>query len=364
MKRKVLFLLTAALVVFAALYVNRGGNEHDPVAHAGERGLSKEEEVPEKYRETIHKGLDYLAKHQHADGHWEGDDGKYPVAMTGLIGLALVMEQKAKYETDVRKAADWLMSKSQTRRDGLIYSDHPSETSRYMEGHGFATIFLAGAYRNEQDQVRSKKLTDVLTQAVKYIVKAQSSQGGWYHTSKVEGHDFDTIATTAIQIQALFAAQNIGIPVPEYALNHAQEYLRVTLTKNVATENVASSRQTDTAAALACRIGRGETDKQVLEWFKHCQAKIPVGRKIQLGRDEILHYYFAQTMYNLGGQVWSSYRATMGDHLQSTQNKDGSWPRGDGIGVGTVYTTAMWCIVFQHSRNRHPSMPVIHEKVT
>src|SRR5262249_13326880 len=155
---------------------------------------------------------------------WEGDDGEHPVAMTGLAGLALLMDDdgskrssrnEAKYWRNTYKAVDWLMAHGQAGRNGLIFSEHPSETGRYMQGHGLATLFLAGACKNEIDNARRKKLTEVLIHAVKYIVKAQSSQGGWYHTSKVEGHDFAVMSVTAIQIQALQAAENAGIPVPK-----------------------------------------------------------------------------------------------------------------------------------------------------
>ena len=204
---------------------NLTAENFDRVAQVQGRIDPTQAEVPEKYRETVRKGLEYLAKNQHKDGHWEGDGGQHPVAMTGLVGLALLMERtmhrtarsvrKAKYSANIRKAVDWLMDKSQAGRDGLIFSEHPSETARYMQGHGLATLFLAGVCRDEHDDARRKKLNDVLTRAVKYIVKAQSTQGGWYHTSKVEGHDFDAISATVIQIQALQAADNAGIPVPE-----------------------------------------------------------------------------------------------------------------------------------------------------
>ena len=136
--------------------------------------------------------------------------------MTGLVGLALLMERDtdidrrrhtvrdAKYSANIRKAADWLMDKSQAGRDGLIFSEHPSETARYMEGHGLATLFLAGVC---QGRARRQRTTEKAhrrpDRAVKYIVKAQSRQGGWYHTSKVEGHDFDAISATVIQIQSV-----------------------------------------------------------------------------------------------------------------------------------------------------------------
>jgi hypothetical protein len=139
MRTKVFFLLLAGgLLALAACLVNRPNR----VAQANE--------IPERYRETVRKGLEYLVKHQFKDGHWEGDGGRHPVAMTGLVGLALHMEPSLhtrwwagfsekppvrKYSANLQLAADWIMSNAQAR-DGLIFSGHPSETDRYMEGHG------------------------------------------------------------------------------------------------------------------------------------------------------------------------------------------------------------------------------------
>ncbi len=199
MRTKLLLLLFVAGVVAAAAWLVQGPRP------------AQADDVPEKYRETVRKGLEYLVKHQLPDGHWEGDDGKHPVAMTGLAGLALLMDiqaptrpgkqvlGKAKYLVNIRKAADWLMDRSLPGRDGLIFSGHASETARYMEGHGLATLFLAGVCQHEVDPARQKRLTNVLSRAVKYIAKAQSSRGGWYHTSRVEGHDFDAILPTVVQ---------------------------------------------------------------------------------------------------------------------------------------------------------------------
>jgi hypothetical protein len=337
------------------------------------------DEIPEKYRDTVSKGLEYLGKNQHKDGHWEGDDGKHPVAMTGLAGLALLMERtnrrggfesttrrgEGKYSIQIRKAADWLMDKSQAKRAGLIFSEHASETARYMQGHGLATLFLAGVCKDEPDDASRKKLTEVLTRAVKYIVKAQSTQGGWYDTSNVEGHDFATISATVIQIQALQAAENTGIPVPDGAIKDAKEYLKNAVRKYEDMEVKADQkggRVTDTAAALACRFSppmtfhNGEKDELCEKWFKYCRAEIPVGDNIKFGRDELTHYYYAQAIFRIGGANWSGYRSATFDHLKKSQIKDGSWPGGDGISVGPVYSTAVWCIVLQLDKSAHPLM--------
>ena len=48
------------------------------------------DEIPEKYRETVRKGLDYIAKQQFKDGHWGANGDQYPLAMTGFAGMALL----------------------------------------------------------------------------------------------------------------------------------------------------------------------------------------------------------------------------------------------------------------------------------
>src|ERR1700733_8978327 len=151
MKMRTFSLLATACLLIAAAWLVHAPDE------------ARADAVPEKYRETVQKGLDYLARQQCKDGHWEGDGGAHPVAMTGLAGIALLMERDeaetfrirveglvdgkgggTKHGANIRKAADWLMEQSRAGRDGLIFSEHASEASRYMQGHGLATLFLVG----------------------------------------------------------------------------------------------------------------------------------------------------------------------------------------------------------------------------
>ena len=237
-----------------------------------------------------------------------------------------------------------------------------------MYGHGLATLFLAWAYGNEIDRERREKIIVILNRAVKYIVNAQSTQGGWYPTSRVEGHDFDEISATAIQIQALHAADNVGIPVPTEAINDAQEYLKTALAKHEQEANGAKPRPT--------RRNRGgprlpfesrrrlRKDELCKKWFKYCRTEIPVGRDIQFGRDELDPLLLRPGRVQPCAQrqefaiTWSDYRTAMFDHLQKTQNKDGSWPTPlasqGSIGVGPIYATAVWCTVLQFDTRNHP----------
>ncbi len=364
MKTRLLFLLlTGCLLALAAWLV------HVPNA-------AQADGVPEKYRDTVNKGLEYLAKNQCKDGHWEGDDGKHPVAMTALAGMALLMEgssiDEGKYAANLRKATDWLLDQSQAGRDGLIYSGHPSETDRYMYGHGLATMFL-GWRGHCADEALRKRRAEVVARAVAYIARARSTQGGWYRTSKVEGHDLDEIMATAIQMQALYTAR-AGIRLSDAAVRDAQQYLNIAVEKYEKNANPKDNhrRLTAVVAALACLSGAGCYDELRKKWFTYCTSEIPAG-KAQLGSDELIHYFYARAMYDdsLSNGVinnpeirpgwplppsveWIAYRAAMFDQLQRSQNKDGSWPAADGIGVGPLYATAIWCTILQLDKTTHP----------
>src|SRR5437868_9400548 len=93
------------------------------------------EEIPAEYRPTVQKGLEYLSKAQHKDGHWEAFGGQYPITMTGACGMAMLMEgstmREGKYRENIKRACDYLMSKAQP--NGMIGSPNtPGESGRYM----------------------------------------------------------------------------------------------------------------------------------------------------------------------------------------------------------------------------------------
>lgn len=350
---------------------------------------TRSDEVPEKYRATIKKGLDFLVKQQFKDGHWGANGDQYPVTMTALGGLALLMEgstiKEGKYSKQIRRAADWLMERSMrgANRDGLIGNpDHPSETGRYMYGHGFATLFLACVYGDEDDRDRREKLKDILTRAVKYIGAAQSTQGGWFYTSKVDGHDQDEGSVTITQVQALRAARNAGIPVPKAIIKKAHDYLKNSTTpkggvvyslgRGGMRAPVGGERPALTAAAIACLFNAGEyKDELCKKWFKYCQTAIPINGfgGIRIGHDEYTQFYYSQAVYILGDDgweklfpgsqksdrvTWTAYRAALFDNLVKTQNGDGSWPSGGGFSVGTVYSTAVYSIIMQLDKGTLP----------
>jgi hypothetical protein len=340
---------------------------------------ARADEVPAEYRAAIAKGLEWVAKNQQRDGHWEAVGGQYPSAMTGLGGMVLLMEgstiREGKYADNIRRAVDWLMERSQP--NGLLANPNNAlEAGRYMYGHGFALLFLSQVYGDEEDSDRRKKLEDILTRAVDFTGKAQSSRGGWYYTSAADGHDADEGSVTVTQMQALRAAKNAGIVVPKSIIDKGMKYLANSTTDNggviyslsqAGGRAVGGGQPALTAAAIACGFSAGEyTSPLAKKWIRFCQFHIPIAQVSRFGHDEYTHYYFAQAVYMLGDDgyaklfpesrendrmTWKTYRKAMFDHLVKAQSSDGSW---NGGFVGPVFATSAYLTILQLDKGTLP----------
>jgi hypothetical protein len=350
-------------------------------------GSTCQAQVPEKYHDNITKGLEWLKKNQAKDGSWSAN-GQNPVAMTSLAGLAMLMEgstvTQGKYRDNIRLAADWLISRSNKGggRNGLIgMPENPGETGRYMYGHGFAMLFLASAYGEEDDKDRREKLKDILTRAAIYAGSAQSTQGGWFYTSKTEGHDADEGSVTVTQMQGLRACRDAGIAVPPEIVKKGYDYLKKSTTADGGVvyslgrggigAPAGGGRPALTAAAIACFFSAGKyNDANVKKWFKFCERQIPINGPggARMGHDEYTHFYYAPSLYFLGEEgygklfpdekerpalTWKKYRETFFDSVCRAQGNDGSWTQG-GWGGGPVYSTAIYLTILQLDNNCLP----------
>jgi Prenyltransferase and squalene oxidase repeat len=348
-----------------------------PVARADDPPKAKKLDVDP----VIDKGLDWLKRNQAPDGRWEAQGGQYPTSMTALAGMCMLMEgstlREGKYSDNLVKAVTWLMARAQP--NGLIGNPaNPTESSRYMYGHGFGLLFLASVYGEEDDADRRKKLETILRKAVDFAANAQTDKGGWGYVSAAEGSNFDEGSVTITQLQALRAARNAGIPVPKKTIDTSVEYLRKCTTPqggiiySLTTSGVAQSGQERsplTAAAVACSFSAGQyNDEYAKKWIRYCKDAIPVG-KGRLSHDEYQSYYYSQAVYVLGDDrygemfpkeskatwlTWAGYREAMFDHLKANQNADGSWTSGY---VGPVFSTAVNLTILQLEKG---VLPIYH----
>ena len=318
-------------------------------------------------RKAVDRGLSWLAKQQHRRGYFTSNSNQYKVAMTALSGNALLAEgsttTRGKYARNIRKAVDYLLSKS--RENGLIGD---ANDYHYMYGHGFSMLFLSQVYGEEEDIERREELRIVLTKAVQFCGDAQTSRGGWGYVSAKEGNDFDEGSTCITQVQGLRACRNAGIPVPKQIIDDAQQYIRDCTIKTGSDKggvqysysSRGSGRPPITAAAIACLFNSGDYKSDYVKLLSdYCEKNVWPGRarSTYTGHWHYMHYYYAQVMYRRGGlgdsederkanaKLWDDYRNFVAKKLVGEQSSNGAWIRGSH--VGPVYSTAINCTILQ-----------------
>ena len=305
--------------------------------------------VDKAVHDSIQRGLAWLARNQANDGSWRknGGYGSYPAAMTGLAGMALIASgstpTRGRYWREVRQSVDFLIRHSDPRT-GVI--SVPAEEGRSMYGHGFGTLYLASVYGMEEDLKKQIKLKRVLDKAVKLVASAQSSVGGWIYTPDSNS---DEGSVTVTQVQALRACRMSGIVVDKVTIDRAVHYIKRCQTSDggirYSLNSGGGSRPAITAAGVAVLYNAGVYDDQPFaeKAYAYCKKHISVSTDSG-GHHYYAHLYWAQAVYQRGGQDWKDYYTKMSKWLMRQQEKDASW---DGDGVGAVYGTSIALTILQ-----------------
>ena len=243
----------------------------------------------------------------------------------------------------------------------------PGEAGRYMYGHGFATLFLSCVVGEEEEGDRRRRLVDILERACKFSHAAQTNRGGWGYVSAREGSNFDEGSVTITQVQALRAARNAGIAVPQEAIKMAQKYLQIRPTAqggvvySLGSGGAAGGgRPALTAAAIACGFSFGDYNSPLIKkWFKFCQQHLhglgggPHGPRrihpllLRSGRVHARRGRLRQSVPRLQGQRppdWSGYKKDNFENLIRSQAGDGSWSGGH---VGPAFITPVYLTILQ-----------------
>jgi len=334
------------------------------------------DEIPPDVQKCIEKGLEWLAKNQKGDGHWEGNGGQYASAMTGMAGLAMLMEgsslREGKYSPNIRKALRWTIENTQS--NGLISPRRNNIHEHYIHGHGFSLLFMASCHGEEVLEKDRKELEEVLTRAVDFSCKAQTKSGGWFYTSAADGHNQDEGSTTVTQLQALRAARNAGIPVPPDTITKSQKYLEACTGPGGGiyySPQVRQEKPAVTAAGIVCGFSIGDYRTPIVKkWINFCRKSINQMGVGHMGHDEYAHYYWAQAMYALGETgfkelvpeapesemlTWSKYRKPTFEYLMKAQTGEGNWTgAGAWSHIGPVYVTSINLAILQLDKGMLP----------
>lgn len=300
---------------------------------------------------SIDRGLAYLAESQLPDGSFGGRGqhlGANP-AIVALAGMAFLASGsspgRGPYGEQAQRCVDYLCE--HTQPSGFIAVDGAASHGP-MYGHGFAALFLAEAYgMSPRDDLRDK-----VASAVRLIVSAQNSEGGWRYQPVPNDAD---ISVTICQIMALRAARNAGVFVPPSTVERCIDYVKRCQVEDGGFGYTTSDRSSQfprSAAGVVALYSAGVyEDAAVEQGLSYLDRQIPtVGRDQRGGHFFYGHYYAVQAMWQAGGERWERWYPAIRDLLVTTQAGDGSWQDGN----GPAYGTAMACVILQTPNNQLP----------
>jgi Prenyltransferase and squalene oxidase repeat len=314
-------------------------------------------------KDAIDKGLEYLARNQHANGSFGTGQQHGSVAVTSLAGLAFMagghQPGRGKYGNVVTRALEYVLD----QKDARGFLQHP-QAALYgpMYGHGFGTLFLAETQGMVNQQKLHRRLRQTLNEAVDLIIRSQNNEGGWRYQPVARDAD---ISVTICQIMALRAARNAGITIPKEVADKCVRYVKEC--QDLASGGFRYQRHVGrvgfarTAAGVVALYSAGQYDGDAvskgLQYLKQFQ---PAKNREAFTDPEARihyfygHYYAAQAMWIKGGEHWKSWFPAIRDDLVSNsglRQPDGSWSDRT---FCPHYCTAMALIILQIPNNYLP----------
>ena len=319
---------------------------------------------------AVGAGLDWLHRHQQADGSWNcdgfsgtcagkkcdgGGNGGHDVGVTALALLAFLGSgntiSEGVYKENVRIGLRWLQ-KNQDRRTGCF---GPQVDHHFLYGHALATLAMTEAYHLSGAPV----LKDPAQRGLHFIARSRNPYSAWRYASPPNGDDDSSV--TGWMLFALFAGRDAGLFVDDSAIRQGMAYLdKMTHPTTFRTgyhqagQMPLSSGEAMTAVAMLLRVFHGEGIRKSVAMKKGAELLADCLPRWDQ-KDYYYWYYASYAMWQLSGTYWSRWQTAMLDALVKNQRDGrtcnrGSWdPQGDSWGShgGRVYSTALCTLSLQ-----------------
>lgn len=332
-------------------------------------GKATPEIISPQVKAAVDKAIAWLLKQQKEDGYFSddksnarakpGDMPSHSGAMTALalMGLASVGHTPADPTPEGRaaaKALKYMITNIEPDENGYLGR---SDRSR-MYGHGIITLMLTEMLGMTPDEETDKKLRKLIDGAVKLIIRAQqvpkseANRGGWRYEPSSSDSD---ISVSVWQVMSLRAAKNAGIDVPKEAIDNAVAYIK----RSYRVERDANGQPKTNEAAFSYEpYGGRQTFSTTAAGLLSLQVCGQYEAPEVLGSSNYLlksppeitepwfyygNYYYAQGMYQRGGEHAATARQRTEQTLIAAQTAEGSWlPRnGNEKSAGAVYATSL-----------------------
>jgi hypothetical protein len=296
------------------------------------------------------KGVAYLLSKQDKRGAIRETDA-HETAITALSALAITAMGNIPGDPTpegeaVQKALTFLLSNDRQDREGYFGSKDGSR----MYGHGITTLFLAEMLGMGSDANQDVTLRRNCQQAVDLILRAQKvskrngTEGGWRYTPQATDSD---LSVSIWQLMALRAAKDAGLLVPKDAIDSAVGYIkrsfkdtgRINMPVGFSYEiNQTPIWSTAAEGLLALQVCGEYEAMEVIstaDWLLQNPPKA--------GTSWFYYgtYYYAQGMYQRGGEHAETSAKRVAEVVLGLQDTDGSWKTAGGNEGNRIYRTAM-----------------------
>ncbi|MHC4914944.1 MAG: prenyltransferase/squalene oxidase repeat-containing protein [Planctomycetota bacterium] len=322
---------------------------------------------------AVEAALRWLKRHQEADGSWDGT--KYEggqnvcggrivsnVSVTALAVLAFLgaghTHKSGNFRDTVKRGVDWLKSK-QLAEGAFVRAG----SGYQVYDHCIGTLALAEAYGMTNDP----ELQPAAQKGVDYVLEIQEPYSGWHHGS------WRSVSVVGWAVMALKSAKVAGLRVDGKGFQGATNRLDELTDAETGKVGYARRGQYSYGRGLVM-TGVGMVSRQ----FMGVRNDDPVLRK---GAEQLLtdlpkweprsapqssvqnlyHWYYGTlAMFQMGGEPWRKWNATLKPTLVNNQckggpldgslnDKDGSWDPYAGWGptAGRVYSTALGALTLE-----------------
>ena len=304
--------------------------------------------------EAVQKGVAFLLSEQDVRGAFR-ENGAYETAMTSLSALALaaVGHQPSSPTPEgvaLRKALSFLVSQSRQDQDGYF----GARDSSRMYGHGITTLTLSAMLGMGADATQDAALRGSCEKAIALILRSQSMKkrpehtGGWRYTPISTDSD---LSITIWQLMALRSAKNAGLDVPKEAIDSAVDYVKRAHVPNGKdwkttagfryVQGGPASWSTAAEGLLALQLSGAYEAPEVAaaaEWLLHNPPDPTKAKSIWFYYGT---YYYAQGMYQRGGEAATEAARRVHEVLLPLQEPNGSWKPVSDLERNKVYCTAL-----------------------
>ena len=321
---------------------------------------------------AIERGLEFLAKHQRADGSWRLEDfGDKPRlrSHTAATALSLLAFQGAGYSHRqyhyapvCKSSLEFLLANQQPNGDLYIPADEASNANARFYSHSIASLALCEAYGMTQDEA----LREPAQRAVQFMVKTQDSVGGGWRYQP--GFESDT-SVSGWFMMALKSAELSGLDVPAKTFDNIKGWLekaqaspeeRHLYRYNPLAPDTPVTRHgripnpTMTGVGLLMRLYLGwrRDTADMMRGADYLLENLPAeGTPLNPKRDTYYWYYATQVLFHMGGERWKQWNSQLHPLLIRSQQLEGdqlgSWnPAGPipdrwGPFAGRLYVTTL-----------------------